>query len=56
MAGWLKTSVNIERPIKSLKLEELKNMACATIFHWIVRNSQDRPDEYETDPDNLLLG
>ena len=40
VAKWLKGSVNTQRPINSLKLPELVNLAQAAIHDWIVKGSE----------------
>ena len=40
IAKWLKGSVNTQRPINSLKLPELVNLAQAAIHDWIVLESK----------------
>lgn len=40
MAAWLKGTVNTQRPINSLKLPELINLATHVITSWIVRESE----------------
>lgn len=40
IARWLKGSINTQRPINSLKLPELVNIAQSAIHDWIVKGSE----------------
>lgn len=60
MAAWLKTAINTQRPINSLKLPEMVALAEACTSHWIVEVSKKIAAE-ELSPTqreytNLLLG
>lgn len=61
-AKWLKATVNIDRPIKSLTLAELKSMCGAVEAEWLksvaerISNDPTLWDETEKDTYALLLG
>lgn len=60
MATWLKNSVNTQRPINTLKLPEMMELAEACTAHWIVEVSKriatDEMSPKVQEYRNLLLG
>lgn len=60
MATWLKTAINTQRPINSLKLPEMMALAEACTSHWIVEVSKkigaEELSPTQREYTNLLLG
>lgn len=44
LAKYLKEALNVQRPIRSLKLDEMRNIVQTVVHFWIVRESK-RPVE-----------
>ena len=49
MARWMRETINVKRPIESLKLEEMKNLAEACNSAWIVAQSKRIAEQPESD-------
>jgi hypothetical protein len=50
MAQWLKAGINVQKPINTLTLAQMKTLACIAVDRWVILGSQREQWQKENAP------